>query len=178
MRFLLVPGWGNGSLMLIGIMADTHNDVGLTVRALRFCTDKNVEVILHAGDLTSANMLDYFVGFRCYFVLGNGDLIDEREINARALSLNFEPVQDKLEIELDGRKFIMFHGNNVPMFRDAVASGRYNYIIKGHTHFFENYVSNGARVINPGSVYGHDESTIAILDTSTDKVEKITIVPC
>ena len=59
------------------------------------------------------------------------------------------------------------------MYRDAVASGKYNYIIKGHTHHFENYVANDCRIINPGAVYGHDESSIAILDIETGKVEKI-----
>jgi len=69
----------------------------------------------------------------------------------------------------------VFHGHDVPMYREAVASGKYNYIIKGHTHNFENYISNGCRIINPGAVYGHDESSIAILDVEADKVEKINL---
>jgi len=68
---------------------------------------------------------------------------------------------------------MVFHGNNVPLYRQAVASGKFNYIIKGHTHYFENYVSNDVRIINPGAVYRHDESSIVILDVEADKVEKI-----
>jgi predicted phosphodiesterase len=56
-----------------------------------------------------------------------------------------------------------------------VAMGEYDYIIKGHTHFFEDYTSNNTRIINPGTLYGHDEHTIAILDAAKDKVEKIII---
>ena len=78
-------------------------------------------------------------------------------------------------IEIEEKKIIIFHGYNVPMFREAVASGEYNYIIKGHTHFFENYTSNNTRIINPGSLYGSDKFSIAILDTETDRVEMIRI---
>jgi len=161
--------------MLIGIMADTHNDTDLTVKALNYCKEKGVEVILHAGDLTSANMLEYFIEFRCYFVLGNGDVIDEKEINIKARSLNLNPVLEKIELDLDGKKFFLFHGNNVPMFREAVASGKYDYVIKGHTHFYENYISKNTHIINPGAIYGHDEPTIALLETSTGVVDKINL---
>ncbi|HQK08157.1 MAG TPA: hypothetical protein PLR54_10890, partial [Spirochaetota bacterium] len=59
--------------------------------------------------------------------------------------------------------------------REAVNSGKYDYIIKGHTHVFENYLSGKTRIINPGALYRGEELTIAILDTATDKVEKIRI---
>lgn len=87
--------------------------------------------------------------------------------------LGLRPVEDTAEFEFCGKKFMVFHGNNVPLYRQAVASGKYNYIIKGHTHYFENYLSNECRIINPGAVYRHDESSIVILDVEADKVEKI-----
>jgi len=61
------------------------------------------------------------------------------------------------------------------MYRRALASGKYDYVIKGHTHYFENYVSKGCRIINPGAVYGHDESSVVILDIEADRVEKISL---
>jgi len=69
----------------------------------------------------------------------------------------------------------VFHGNDVPQFRAAMASGEYDYVIKGHTHMFENYVAGTTRVINPGALYGADVFTIAILDPETGKVERIPI---
>ena len=78
-------------------------------------------------------------------------------------------------IEADGKKIIVFHGNDVPLFRTAVASGEYDYVIKGHTHMFENYVAGNTRVINPGSLYGADEFSVAILHAESGRVERIRI---
>lgn len=161
--------------MLIGIMADTHNDIEAMKKAISIFHERNIKILIHAGDITSPKMLEYLKGFDCYIVLGNGDLIDSEEIDMKAQELGMRSVDESVEFECDGKKFIVFHGNKVPVYREAVASGKYNYIIKGHTHNFENYVSNGSRIINPGAVYGHDESSIVILDTDVDKVEKISL---
>ncbi len=159
--------------MLIGIMSDSHNDIEATKRAIAIFQSRGIKILIHAGDITSPRMLHYLKDFECYMVLGNGDLIDSEEIDVKANELGMKSVNLKLEFDLSGKKIMVFHGHDVPMYRDAVASGKYDYIIKGHTHHFENYVSNECRIINPGAVYGHDESSIAILDIETGKVEKI-----
>jgi len=161
--------------MLIGIMSDTHNDVDATVTAISIFRERGIKTIIHAGDITSPRMLEYLKDFECYIVLGNGDIIDSDDINAKASSLGIGHVGEKVEFECCGKSFIVFHGHDVPMYRQAVSSGKYNFIIKGHTHHFENYISNECRIINPGAVYGHDESSIAILDVEADRVEKISL---
>ena len=160
--------------MKIGIISDTHNNIELTKKAIGIFEVKNVQFIIHAGDLTSPKMLQLFEKFNCKFVLGNAD-IDVEDINKKAEDLGFGCIDNVCTFALEDKKFIVFHGNDVPAFREAVASGEYNYIIKGHTHFFENYISNNSRVINPGSLYSGDECSIAILDLQTDKVEMIRI---
>ena len=158
--------------MKIGIISDTHNNIETTKKALNIFRQKNVDLIVHAGDLTSPKMLSLFEGFNCKFVLGNGD-IDIEDLNSEAGRLGFGCIDEYCTFEAGKKKFILFHGNNVPMFREAVASGKYDYIIKGHTHFFENYTSGKTRIINSGSLYSSDEYSIALLDTETDRVELI-----
>ncbi|HPB81789.1 MAG TPA: YfcE family phosphodiesterase [Spirochaetota bacterium] len=160
--------------MLIGIIADTHNEIEMTEKALNVLRTRNVEILIHAGDLTSPRMLELFRGFTCRFVLGNSD-IDAEFINMKSEQLGFGCVDTSSSFDADGKRFFIFHGNDVTLFRKIVAMGEYDYIIKGHTHFFEDYTSNNTRIINPGTLYGHDEHTIAILDTEKDKVEKIII---
>lgn len=160
--------------MKIGIIADTHNNIELTKKAVEIFKKKGVDLVIHAGDLTSPRMMDLFEKFKCVFVLGNSD-IDVELINARSQEMGCGKVSECCELEVKGKKIFVMHGNDVPAFRKAVSSGKYNYIIKGHTHFFENYVSSNTRIINPGTLYGDDECTIAILDMDTDKVEKIKI---
>lgn len=161
--------------MLIGIISDTHNDIEATEKALEILAARNVEILVHAGDINSPRMLEFFKGLDCYIVLGNGDLIDSDEIRKKGIELGMRPAEVKMEFSLGGKNFAVFHGHDVPLFRDAVSSGKFDYIIKGHTHFFENYVNNNCRIINPGALYRRDESSFAILDIETDKVEKILI---
>ena len=160
--------------MKIGIIADTHNNIELTRRAIDVFKARKVDLVIHAGDLTSPKIMELFGQFTCKFVLGNSD-IDADVINEKALKMGFGEVCEYCELEADGKKIFVFHGSDVPLFRDIVSSGKYDYIIKGHTHFFENYISNKSRIINPGTLYGREESTVAVLDTATDRVEKIRI---
>jgi len=156
--------------MKIGIISDTHNNIKLTEKALSIFKENNVDIVVHAGDITSRRMLSLFKDIKSKFVLGNGD-IDVEELNAESEKLGFGSIEKECLLEIDGKSVLIFHGDNVRMFRDAVASGNFDYIIKGHTHFYENYTSNKTRIINPGALYGSDEYSIAILDTLIDRVE-------
>ncbi len=160
--------------MKIGIISDTHNDLGMVKKAVSVFKEKNVDLVVHAGDLTSPKLITLFKGLPCRFVLGNCDL-DSEAINAKSQEMGFGCVDTCCDFTADGKRILVFHGNDIPLFRNAVASGDYDYIIKGHTHLFENYVAGKTRIINPGSIYREDERTIAILDLKTGKVERIKI---
>ncbi len=160
--------------MRIGIISDTHNNIELTRRAASLFKEEGVDMVVHCGDCTSPRMLSLFEGLNCRFVLGNGD-IDVEHFNAESRRLGFGPMGEQCSFEADGKKIMVFHGHDVPQFRQAVASGEYDYVIKGHTHSYENYMSGTTRVINPGSLYGADEFSVAILDTESGRVERIVI---
>lgn len=160
--------------MKIGIISDTHNNIELTEKAIQIFRRNRVDLVVHAGDITSSKMLRLFREFRCRFVLGNGD-IDDEALNTEAAKLGFGTIESSSTFEAGGKKIIVFHGNDVPQFRAAMASGEYDYVIKGHTHMFENYLSGKTRVINPGALYGADVFTVAILDPETGRVERIMI---
>ena len=57
--------------MHIGIISDTHNDIEATERALEILAARNVGILVHAGDINSPRMLEFFKGLDCYIVLGN-----------------------------------------------------------------------------------------------------------
>ncbi len=160
--------------MKLGIISDTHNNIDVVRRALDLLRDNGISHVIHAGDITSPKMLGLFKDFKARFVLGNGD-IDSEALNEESLKLGFGPIEESCVFVEDGKNIIVFHGNNVPLFREAVASGKYHYVIKGHTHLFENYMAGTSRVINPGALYGADEFTVAILDTETGRVERILV---
>ena len=160
--------------MKIGIISDTHNDLEGTKYACEVFRSNDVDFIIHAGDLSSPKIIDLFKDFSCRFVMGNAD-IDIDILNDECRSLGFDCLEETCDINIAGKRILVMHGNVVTAFREAVASGKYDYIIKGHTHHFENYIRNNTRIVNPGSLFGTNEHSIAILDTEKDEVEKINI---
>ena len=160
--------------MLIGIMSDTHNDIEMTLKALDEFQSRGVSMLIHAGDITSPRLISFFKDFDTKIVLGNGDL-DSDLINSECIKFGFGPVQKVRTVTVDSKLIHISHGNNVAEFRHALDSAKFDYIIKGHTHVFENYISQGTHIINPGALYAADEYTIAVLDLVNDTVEKIYI---
>jgi uncharacterized protein len=156
--------------MKIGIISDTHNNFEITKQACRLFKNRKIDILIHAGDFTSPEILALFKDFNCRFVMGNADR-DIEQLNAECLKIGFDYLRESCELTVDDKKILILHGNVVPVFRDAVASGKYNYIIKGHTHHFEDYIRNNTRVINPGGL--EQECSIAILDTENDELERI-----
>lgn len=160
--------------MKIGLLSDTHNNIEITEKAIEIFKSKGVDLIIHSGDISSPKMLNLFKGENCRFVLGNVDL-DIDLLNEEARQLGFGPVEYTCDIKIGEKRILVLHGDNVPVFRKAVECGEYDYIVKGHTHSFEDYIRNKARIINPGCLYGGTEHTIVILDTDTASVEKINV---
>jgi len=160
--------------MKIGLLSDTHNNIEITKKAIEIFKSNGVDIIIHSGDISSPKMLGLFKGRNCRFVLGNVD-IDVELLNEKAGQMGFGPVEYTCDIKAGNKRILVLHGNDVPVFRKAVESGEYDYIIKGHTHFFENYIRNNTRILNPGCLYGGTEHTIVILDTENNHVEKINV---
>ncbi len=144
-------------------MSDTHNNVEPTRKALDLFRSHGIVTILHAGDLEDPIMLEYFQDFNLYLARGNTDYL-HAEINRKLSEMGKKPMRIFHEMELDGKNFLLTHGDDAIFFRQAVASGAYHYIIKGHTHFTEDYVRNNIRVLNPGALFRADEFTVGILD--------------
>ena len=157
--------------MKIGLISDTHNEIERTKKAIKIFVSRNVDIIIHAGDISSPKIIELFKNLKCQFVLGNSDDVDT--INRETMKLGFGCIEDRCEFEVDGKRILVIHGNVVSIFREAVASGKYDYIIKGHTHIYEDYCMKNTRIINPGSVHDENEKSIAILFTEKDQVEKI-----
>ncbi len=160
--------------MKIGIISDTHNNYNVTEKACGIFKERKVDIVIHSGDFTSPQIMELFKDFKCRFVIGNAD-IDVEGLSKECEKLGFGCLGQTCELNADGKKILVLHGSVVSAFREAVAAGKYNYIIKGHTHYFEDYMRNNTRIINPGSLYRSDENTIAILDTESDLLEKIVL---
>lgn len=165
--------------MKIGIISDTHNDAAMTKRALDAFHERGVEFVIHAGDLTSPEMISLFREFNTKFILGNGDTDHKGIFNACA-SAGFENASRCCQIELEGKKIFICHGDDAHRYFEAVDSHTFDYIIIGHTHEFGVKNRRNSIIINPGAVvndnHTNSEQTCAVLDIETGNVEKIVLL--
>lgn len=165
--------------MRIGILSDTHNDLANLTAALKLFAREEVSILVHCGDLTTPETARALAGNQVIHVLGNGDYAAP-ELREALLAGHPDSWSGPIYTgELGGRRIAAAHGHERPMFDALVSSGRYEFILTGHTHRRRDIVWNGARVINPGSLGGlyRESRSICILDLNSDDAQFIEVSP-
>ena len=163
--------------MRIGIISDTHDRLPFIDRAVKKMNEKEVELVLHAGDYSAPFAAPRFKPLKAKMigVFGNNDA--EKELLRR----NFKNIGIEIrgrfaEIQADGLKIALLHGEEAVLLNSLINTGYYDVVIYGHTHQSEVQRKNGVIIINPGEACGYlsGKATIGLLDTSTMNV---TILP-
>lgn len=156
--------------MLIGLMADTHDNLPMIDKAIKMFNEKNVELVLHAGDYGAAFVIPHFKNLhaRLIGVFGNND--GDHELLKKRFSEN-----ERLEIRgnfaaltVDNLKIALLHGNETELLGSLIENGGFDVVVHAHTHNAKVYKKGGTLVVNPGEVCGYltGKSTIALLDTA------------
>ncbi len=165
--------------MKIGIISDTHNDIEMTRRAIDAFQERGITTLIHAGDLVSPDMVSLFSDFKVRFILGNNDSDHEGIANACRCYGN-EAAGRCCEFELEGKQFFVCHGDDAKRYNEAVESGRYDYVIHGHTHHYSLKRRRNTLVINPGAamsdVHSEFKESCVVLDVATGEVERILLL--
>ncbi len=156
--------------MLIGIISDTHDNVGHIIAATKLFIDKGVELVVHCGDIVAPASVPFFKGVKVWFVQGNCDG-DVPMITRKAEEIGGRFLGDEAQFELGGKRFAVYHGQDSDRLGTMINSGKYDYVLTGHTHQQRNEMVGKTRVINPGAHYWHTSGTIALLDTGDGSVE-------
>jgi len=151
---------------MIGIVSDTHDHVPHIKQAVQIFKDRNIDVVIHAGDYCSPFTIPHFKGLSLHGIFGNNDG------DHYLLMQKFEAINATLhgffcELKIDNRLFAVYHGTNQPI-TDALRNcGKYDGEISGHTHKVVNHRIGNTLALNPGSAHGFEEkATIALLDTN------------
>jgi putative phosphoesterase len=159
--------------MLIGIIADTHDNMITLKKAVDYFNARNVHQVIHAGDFTSPFTFRVLKELRSDFtgIFGNNDgdrLLLQKHSDGK--------VHNQPHIlDLDNRKIIVMHEHHII---DALAeSGHYDLVIYGHTHEPEIRKVKDTLIINPGETCGwlYGKTTVAVADLSEMTAEIITI---
>ena len=159
---------------MIGITSDTHENEEAIKKAVTIFKKRNVEFVVHCGDIISPPMLEYFKGLNAKFVLGNNDG-EIAGLNIKSKQLGFEPVTDEKEFVHEGKSFYVYHGTISGKLNEKISSQKYDYILTGHTHLKRDDRSGKTRIINPGALFMVKKHTIALLDPLKDMLEFVEI---
>jgi putative phosphoesterase len=144
----------------IGVISDTHL-AGYDKR-LKYLMDnhfRDVDLILHAGDLVDIRVLDSFEGKEVRAVYGNMDPDSVRAI-----------LPDRLVFELGGHRIGMMHGWGMPFNLEQKLLkelGPVDCLVYGHSHKPANRIKNGILFFNPGSAIDRrftTHNTVGILE--------------
>lgn len=150
---------------MIGIMSDSHDHMGGIMAAVEVFNQEKVELVVHAGDLISPFTAGAFDKLQAPLeaIFGNND--GERR-GLMAAYAELCPLEDFKELEVDGRKIALIHGTTEALVDALSESGKYDLVIRGHTHRKE-VIEGSTMIINPGETCGYlsGDKTVILLDT-------------
>ena len=135
---------------------------------------KDADFIIHLGDFTSPDLLDYFKTFNNFYgIAGNHDPHCIKSILPKATV-----------IEINKKRLGLLHGYWFPFICDSRSLRRFknenvDAIIFGHTHVVRNDDSSGMLFFNPGSasaLWPAPEKTYGVLEIGETIQRKINLL--
>jgi putative phosphoesterase len=152
--------------MIIGAMADSHDRLDAVDKAISFFNSQGVTDVLHAGDLVSPFVVPLFSKLKAklHFVWGNNEG-DHDFIKVRFADIGVTPLGDFAVLQMGRKRIALLHGIHEEIVNSLVESGRYDLVIRGHTHKAE-IIDGETLVVNPGEVCGYltGSQTVALID--------------
>lgn len=162
--------------MKLGIVSDTHGHLELTRPAVRLLEQFNVEVVLHCGDIGTADIVRQFHAWPTHFVFGNCDF-DHAELRQAIVAEGQTCHEEFGELQLAGARIGLLHSHDRKKFLSAIDSGDYDLVCYGHTHVAAIDRRDKTMLLNPGAVYRANPHSIAIVELAADKPITAEIVP-
>ena len=159
--------------MIVALMSDTHDNLSMIKKAVDVAVRERASYVLHAGDLVSPFTIPHLCRGNYEFVCVWGNNEGDRDFITKRLSEHGGRVAGLFaELEVGGVKIALTHGHVEALVNLAIASGRYDYVVYGHTHRAEERRVGKTVVVNPGEVCGYlsGRATMALLDTEARRV--------
>ena len=161
--------------MRVAVLSDTHSP-----RRWKGCPPAvaqhlaTAEVILHAGDVCTPDVLDFLAGIApVHAVLGNNDVAEVAAWGA----------PETLQVDLGGVQVAMIHDSGQRDGRTARLRRRFptaDLVVFGHSHIPMDVTGDGLRIFNPGSPTDRRRQpygTLGLLHLADGEVRSAQIVP-
>jgi len=161
--------------VLVGLIADTHDNLPMVDKAVKKLNEENVGLVLHAGDYVAPFVIPKFKELKAKLigVFGNNDgdheLLKRRFSEQKHLDIRGNFAQ----VIVDGLKIALLHGEDEELLKALVESESFDVVVQGHVHKAGFYRKGKTLVVNPGEVCGYltGKPTIALFDTVKREAE-------
>lgn len=159
--------------MLIGIISDSHENMIMIEKAVELFNSKNVQLVLHAGDIISPITYSRFNKLKSKFIAVFGNNDGEKKMLKEKFKNIGDIYENNYSCEIQGHNIIMMH--EPYNLEKLIDSQKYDVIIYGHTHIPEIRKSGKTLVLNPGECGGWltGNSTVALLYLDNKEAEII-----
>jgi hypothetical protein len=160
---------------MIGILADTHDNLTRVREAVRLFNEAGCDLVIHAGDFVAPFTVDELRNLRAPVKAVYGNCDGEKAGLARAFLGMGEVQEAPLTFVYGGVRFLVCH-LGAPV--DGYAEGKAgDVIVYGHTHRPSVESRDGVLLINPGEAGGWlgGKSTVALLDPASLTADIITL---
>jgi len=160
--------------MLIAICSDSHDNLPNIKKFIDFCNTKEIQTILHCGDVTEKDTQTYFKNNflgKIYFVEGNADISeqDKQKRTNRFQKIKRQPVPF-LDLKFENIEIAVCHKKDKAV--RLAETDKYHYVFYGHTHKPWQDNLNGTLIVNPGNLAGMFYlASFAVLDTINNEIK-------
>jgi putative phosphoesterase len=160
---------------VIGILADSHDNLTAVRRAVSLFRDCGCKLIIHAGDFVApfaARELEK-AGCPVRAVFGNCD--GERRGLEAVLGPPNEIRDEPFSFKYSGKTFLLIHRHE--RLESLLAEHSPGVLIYGHTHKMDIRKATGTLIINPGEAGGwlSGRSTAVLLDSVSWQAEILSL---
>ncbi len=160
---------------MIGILADSHDNLTAVRRAVSLFRDCGCKLIIHAGDFVApfaARELEK-AGCPVRAVFGNCD--GERRGLEAVLGPPNEIRDEPFSFKYSGKTFLLIHRHE--RLESLLAEHSPGVLIYGHTHKMDIRKATGTLIINPGEAGGwlSGRSTAVLLDSVSWQAEILSL---
>lgn len=160
---------------MIGILADSHDNLVMVRRAVGLFNDMGCDLVIHAGDFVAPFAAAELRNLRCPVEAVFGNCDGEKAGLAEAFEAMGEIREAPLTFSHGGLRFVLTHLDGpVPKY---IATIPCDVLIFGHTHKPLSEQRDGVLLINPGETGGwlYGKSTAALFDPASMAVDIIPV---
>jgi putative phosphoesterase len=161
--------------MQIAILSDTHSRYATVEKVVSLLQERNVNFVVHCGDIEDADTVWLFHGFTTHFVLGNCDHLESLSLQQAVYGIGGELHRPFGRLELEGIPIAFVHGDDKSLMKEIEESGEFDFLFYGHTHKAREHRTGPTRVINPGALHRAEPKTFVLLNLPGGEVETVVV---